>query len=185
MTQAAGSLKLPLAHSLGGRISDQEEQTGLGEYFPYLQITMTPSVCAVWRKLSPLCLTWSLWLLCIVRTGLFSFCRKETKGERGYITYSRSQGKSWYSAFQFPCLSMAPCLREGDAQRSQQQYLLSTYCAPDTKEQNQVSALLELTRGKNVRTRRELPCVLGLTLIPLGVVISWLPSILEPHFPYL
>lgn len=80
---------------------------------------------------------------------------------------------------------MAPCLREGEAQGSQQQYLLSTYCAPDTKEQNQVSALLELTRGKNVRTRRELPCVLGLTLIPLGVVISWLPSILEPHFPYL
>ena len=37
MTQAAGSLQLPLAHSLGGCISDQEEQTGRWEYFPYFK----------------------------------------------------------------------------------------------------------------------------------------------------
>lgn len=55
MTQAAGSLKLPLAHSLGGRISDQEEQTGLGEYFPYFKNNHdTFSVCCLKEALTTL-----------------------------------------------------------------------------------------------------------------------------------
>lgn len=55
MTQTAGSLQLPLTHSLGGCISDQEEQTGLGEYFPYFKNNHdTFNVCCLKEALTAL-----------------------------------------------------------------------------------------------------------------------------------
>ena len=63
-------------------------------------------------------------------------------------------------------------------------YILSTYCVPDTKEQNQVPALWNLLQ-EECEDQGGITLHCGPDSYLFDVMISWLPSILGPHFPCL